>query len=137
MRVAAAVVGGIGALAGMLKGLLQIMFWLFLGLSANWNSYVTLVVCTEGAMTVFSILGMVGVGLAASGRRLGIGALLMLIGAVGIAVATTVYGATLPRLVPIDPSYASPVYYVISLSPTVALFAGACLAFLARSRSRS
>ncbi len=60
----------------------------------------------------------------------------MLVSAVGVAVSTTVYGVTLPRLVPIDPSYAPPIYYVISLFPAVALLLGAALTFLARGWRR-
>lgn len=137
MRIASSVISGLGAAFGMLKGFLQMAFWLFLGLSYDWNSYVTLVVGTEGATAFFCILGGAGVSLVISGRRSRLGAVLMLIGAAGVTISIAVYGTTLPRLVPIDPTYASPLYYVVSLIPAAALLIGAALALFTHRPSRS
>ncbi len=63
---------------GVAKGLFLFVGWLFVGLSAAFmglpegvpgtNSYLNLVLGTEGATAVSSILGMTGVGLVIAGR---------------------------------------------------------------------
>ena len=92
---------------------------------------------------IFSILGMVGVGLIRAGISLKAGALLMLIGATGVAASTAEYALMLSIIMasvveatgePGD--YPDAGYDIASLAPTVALLVGAALAFLARGRSR-
>ncbi len=100
MRVAAAVIGGLGALVGMAKGVFGFVGWLFVGLGAAFvglpegvpgaNPYLDLALGTEGATAVFSTLGMVGAGVAIAGR-LRAGAWIMLVSAVGIAASVVAY----------------------------------------------
>jgi hypothetical protein len=102
---------------------------------------------SKGAAVIFSILGMVGVGLILAGMSLKAGVLLMLIGATGVAASTADYPLLLSVIMapvgsagreatgePVD--YPEAGYDIVSLAPTVALLVGAALAFLARSRSR-
>ncbi len=85
MHIAAAVVGGLGALTGAAKGTLAVEMWLFVGLMMGdlTNPVGLLLIGSEGAMAIFGILGMVGTGLVIAGTRFVTGALLMLVGAVG------------------------------------------------------
>ena len=64
MRVAAAVIGGLGALVGAAKGVLSAGGWLFVGVMMGnlTNRVFLLLIGTEGATAIFSILGMVGWG---------------------------------------------------------------------------
>lgn len=67
MRVASAVVGGLGALAGFAMSLMSLGFWVFLGLYADArdgsgagigdNSYLTLRIFTDGAAAVSYVPG--------------------------------------------------------------------------------
>jgi hypothetical protein len=102
-----------------------------------------LLIGSEGAAVIFSTLGMVGVGLIRAGMRLKAGALLMLIGATGVAASTADYPLLLSVIMAplveatVDPvDYPDPRLRHRLARPTVALLVGAALAFLARGRSR-
>jgi hypothetical protein len=95
-----------------------------------------LLIGSEGAAVIFSILGMVGVGLIRAGMRLKAGALLMLIGATGVAASTADYplvsSITMASIVEatVDPvDYPDPGYDIASLAPTVALLVGRGIGF--------
>jgi hypothetical protein len=83
-----------------------------------------LLIGSEGAAVIFSILGMVGVGLIRAGMRLKAGALLMLIGATGVAASTADYPLLLSVIMAplveatVDPvDYPDPGYDIASLAP--------------------
>lgn len=105
------------------------------------NGVSLLLIGTAGATTVFSVLGMVGVGLVFAGTRLRAGASLMLIGAVGATAAypllLSVIMAPLVNATGIPTDYPDAGYYAISLAPALALLVGAALAFFARGGSGS
>ncbi len=114
MRIAAAVVGGLGALVGAAKGILSAGGWLFVGLMMDdlTNRVSLLLIGTEGATAIFSILGLVGAGRLLAGTRLGTGTLLMLVGAVGVVVSVATYPLLLSVLMaPIVNATGRPVDY--------------------------
>lgn len=144
MRVAATIIGGLGALVDMARGVVSAGGWLFVGAMMGdlTNSVSLLLIGTAGTIAVFSTLGKVGAGLVFAGARLRAGALLLLIGALGVAAATAAYPLLLSVIMApvvnatgIPTDYPDADYYAVSLAPAVALLIGATLAFFARGGS--
>lgn len=139
MRVAAAVIGGLGALAGAVKGLALFAGVIILGLrgATGFNSFVLLWAGLEGGTATISVAGMAGAGFTIAGR-LRAAALLMLVGAAGVAVAAVAYDLLLPiAMGPAFEPYNSPGarWYASNLFPVPPLLVGAALAFFARNRA--
>lgn len=144
MRVASAVIGGLGALSGVLKGLGFILVSLVLWASERYefNSFLVLAISANGAVAIFCLLGAVGASFAIFFLdRLRSGVLLMLIGAAGVAVAAAVYGLLWPLTQPPDVQalegslFATYSFYLVWLFPVPFLLVGALLAFYARRRA--
>lgn len=78
---------------GAAKGVLSAGGWLFVGLMMEdpANRVFLFLIGAEGATAIFSIPGLVGAGLLLAGTRLGAGTLLMLVGAVSVAVSVAGY----------------------------------------------
>lgn len=80
MRIAAALIGGLGAALGTVKGFLFVLATLLLGLrgtgfnpaglqgSGGFNPFLFLWMGTEGGIAISCVLGMVGAGFAVAGR---------------------------------------------------------------------
>ncbi len=144
MRIAAAVIGGLGALLGAVKGLLFILMVLLLGplQTDMFSPFNFLAISSDGAVAIFCILGATGAGLVLTGRRARAGILLMPLGAAGVTVTAVAYGL-LPLTQPSAVQAALGVFptdlgfYVVWLFPILPLLVGAALAFLARRRSSS
>jgi hypothetical protein len=146
LRVAAVVVGAIGALIGMLKGLLSILLWGSVGVGTGTlltNSYLHIIFLSNGLILLSCVLGLVGALFAGRGRS-GVGAALFIANLVGIAAAVVLFVILLEAIMSpiqeIDPSTAtSPdeFFYIASLAPVPLLLVAAALAFLVRGRSRA
>jgi hypothetical protein len=139
-RMASVVIGGIGTLVGMAKGLVvlagTLLFELLLARAHGsefvaYPSYPFLAWGSEGMTVTFCALGMIGVVLVALGR-LRVGALLMVICAVGVAASVAAYVLLLPSaMAPAEPVYPKASSYGIWLAPVPLLLAGAVLAVFA------
>lgn len=92
MRVAAAVVSGLGAALGTLKGCGIAIGTLFLGLTGTggFNPFLFLWMGTEGGIAIACVFGMVGAGFAIAGRAQA-GAWLMLAAAVDVLASAYTY----------------------------------------------
>ena len=135
---AAAVVGGLGAVVGVAKGLLLFAVVLLLGFtrSSGFNALDLLWAGLEGGTILFCIPGLAGAGLALFSVRLRAVALLMLAGAAGVAITVAAYVALLPRVVvPVEVVYPSAGSFAFLIFPALALLTGAALAFLAYRRA--
>jgi hypothetical protein len=141
LRVAAAVVGAIGALLGMLKGLLAILLWGTVGIRTDTlfvNSYLHIIFLSNGVILLSCVLGLVGV-LFAGRRKLGVGAALFTANVLGIVAAVVLFVILLEAIMTpiqeIDPGVAtSPdeFFYIASLAPVPLLLVAAALSVLAR-----
>ena len=142
LRLAAMLIGGLGALVGLGKGLLWFGGWLLVGLVAGGfgSGYLELVLGTEGATAISSALGLAGAGLAAASKRVA-GASLMLVGAVGVAASAAAHALLLAVVMapvanfegrPVEEYYPSILYYAVWLIPVPLLLVAAALAFFAR-----
>lgn len=140
MRVAAAIIGAAGAAIGALRGVIGILGYLFLGtLAGDLFSPVALAqLGGEVAALLFCVLGAVGAYLTITrGGR--VGALMMLLAAIGIA-ASFLAQALLSHLLvpaPVRPEmveFPPTAFWVISLTPVGALFVGGLFSFLADRR---
>lgn len=158
MRVAAAVIGGLGATLGAFKGFNIVLGTLLLTVSGDdtgfnplglrgpapgFDPFLVLWGSTEGGAAISCVLGMIGAGLVIAGR-LRTGAWLMLAGAMGVVASAYTYILLQPvAMGPAFEPYLSPgllparPWHVQALFPVPPLLVGAALAFLARSRSRS
>lgn len=145
MRVAAVVIGWLGAGLGAAKGLLFVLFWLGQVASGNlgfFDSLALLGIGADGTAAISCVLGAVGPGFIIGGR-LRAGALIMLIGAAGVTIAAVVYGLLQPLTQPPDVQAVLPTFptnigfYVLWLFPVPSLIVGAALAFLSHRRTQT
>jgi hypothetical protein len=142
-------IGGLGALVAMVKGLLLFPLLVTLELVRVFNTppgtgyqpspYMNIMLGSEGATLICGMLGMVGVGLAVAGR-LRTGTLLMVLSAVGVAGAVAAYAYLIPVVTrPMAEylgesavrMYPTAVYYVW-LAPVPLLLVATALTFFAR-----
>ncbi len=148
MRIAAALLGGTGAAFGMLRGLIGVAGWIYLGsLMGDFPNIVDMaLIGTEAAGLLFSAAGMAGAGLLLARRRRRTGVFLMLVAAAGIAVVFAVQpflvnaaGALgIPERLQAEPGLPPAGFLAASFAPAVALLLGAALALMAmRRRTRS
>lgn len=138
LRVAAAVVGGLGAIVGVTKGLLLFAVVLLLGFTRSYgfDALNLLWAGLEGGTVLSCITGLAGAGLALFGVRPRAAALLMLAGAAGVAITVAAYVALLPRaVVQVEVVYPSASSFAFLIFPALALLSGAALAFLAYHRA--
>ncbi len=139
-RVASAAVGGLGALAGVAKGIFFsniLIAALVLG-RFDFHPYRVLWMGLEGGTVIFSLLGLASTGLVLAGRHR-TGAWIMVASAAAIAAYVVVFALVRPSLMyPLgEPHYPiSPGSYVAHLFPVPLLLAGAALAFFAHRTER-
>lgn len=131
LRLAALLVAGIGALVGLVQGLLMVSIFLLVGLVLGTNSYLYLFLGSEGATVVSSGLGLAGAGLAMAGRRLA-GVSLLLVGAAGTAAFALLYTLLLPSAMPPEeivgpPAYPTLTFYLVWLVPVPTFLVAAAL----------
>jgi hypothetical protein len=141
LRVAAALIGELGADLGAAKSAILFLFWLALGplRRTGLASVDSLVIGTEGLAIASCIPGVVGSGFVLAGR-LRLAVRLLLAGAVGVAVAAVVFGLLRSSTQPPDVRSAAPSpfagfdFYLRWLFPVPLLLVGAVLASLVRNR---
>lgn len=141
LRIAAAVIAGLGALVGILVHSAVATTTTAMSLSGfmAFDGSVIFWVAMEAGRAISSGFGLAGAGFAL-GSRLRTAAWLMLAGAVGYTIFVVLYTFITPILVPMpdvpnDPRYPEGVseYLDLFLSPIqLSLVVGAALAFLAR-----
>ncbi len=141
MRVAAVVVGAVGALIGMLKGLLSLLLWGSVGIRTETlitNGYLHIVFLSNAVIVLSCVLGLVGALFAGRGRP-GAGAALLLTNIVGIVAAVVLFVIVLEAIMApiqeIDPGTStSPneFFYVASLAPVPLLLVAVVLLIFAR-----
>ncbi len=141
MRVAAVVVSAIGALIGMLKGLLSSLLWGNVGVRSDTlfvSDYLHIIFLSNGVIVLSCVLGLVGALFASRGRS-GVGAALFIANVVGIVAAVVLFVILLEAIMSpiqeIDPGVStSPdeFFYVASLAPVPLLLVATALSILAR-----
>jgi hypothetical protein len=141
LRVAAALVGGLGGALGAVKSAVLILFWLTIGplRRAGLDPVDFLVIGTEGLAVASCILGVTGSGFVLAGRPRP-AVLFLLAGAVGVTVAAVIFGLLWSSTQPPDVRSAAPSpfaelgFYLRWLFPAPFLLVGAALASLVRNR---
>ncbi len=148
-RLAAMLIGGLGALVAVVKGLFLFPLLVMLELVRVFNAppgtglvpspYMNVMLGTEGVTLICGMLGMVGAGLAVAGR-LRAGALLMVVSAAGVAGAVAAYAYLMPVVTRPMAEYLGEsavgmyptVVYYVWLVPVPLLLVAATLTFFAR-----
>ncbi len=151
LRLAAMLIGGLGALVAVVKGLFLFPLLAMLelvrvftappGTEHQPSPYMNVMLGSEGATLICGMLGMVGAGLAVAGR-LRAGALLMAASAVGVAGAVAAYAYLIPVVTRPMAEYLGEsavgmyptVVYYVWLVPVPLLLVASALAFFARRR---
>ncbi len=139
MRLAAAVVGGLGACAGVVKGLVAFFGALVVGLTGEGvDAFIVLWAGTEAGIVISCALGVAGGGFALA-KKTRAAAYLMLAGAVGVVLAAAAYVLLQPAAMgPAFEPYLSPGFLTVTgwhastLFPVPFLLVGMMLALLSQ-----
>ncbi|CAA9455153.1 MAG: hypothetical protein AVDCRST_MAG28-2335 [uncultured Rubrobacteraceae bacterium] len=138
MRVAAVVVGSIGALLGVFKGLYSILTWALMGLRPGGagvlNSYTYVLWAANAVLVASCIVALVGALWTSRGSQR-MGGALFLAGVTGLAVAmvsfVVVQATVLAPQIPGMPTTPNTLFYVVWLLPVPFLLIAAGLSLFA------